>query len=236
MMLVLSWAAVAVSPGRALAGIVVTRAEGSIAFDFTPPTEPPTPNSRQFIATVPGSDTIDFTEPFSGDTGRVKYDIARPGPDRLSGDVEARINTTGRAEDGQSQFVLEFTSDRPLQYRFTALPLDGAPTFFEATLDHVVANARISALGDVSGTIPHDEGGTFSEFVSTGTLPAGPHTFTIKAAGGSTRSGGASSAGVASFEVKAVPLPPGAWIGLTVFGALAIARALRRGRGLTGQG
>ena len=44
-------------------------------------------------------------------------------------DAEAPDAAAGIAEEGQSQFVLEFTSNKPLHYHFTALPLDGAPTF-----------------------------------------------------------------------------------------------------------
>jgi hypothetical protein len=217
----------AIGSRPARAGIAVTKASGSISVDINVPTEPPTPNRRDFTATVPGSDVIDFTESFSGGTGRVAYDVKQPNSRVLKADVEARISTTGIAEDGLSQFFIEFTSNRPLHFRFAAKPVDFGPQFFEAKLDDIVANARISALGDVSGTIPFDEGGVFGEFVREGTLPAGSHRFSIDSAATSSRSGGGGSAGVASFEVNAVPLPPAVWSAVIVLGTLLVVRAAR---------
>jgi hypothetical protein len=221
------WAA---TPGEAVAGIVVTRAEGSISVDVDPPEPDVTgPTERAFTADVPGADTVEFTEAFSGGNGRVAYDVRQPGADRLGGDFEARIATAGSAPDGRSEFVLEFTSDLPLRYRLTAEPVDGSPRFFAARLDDVEATAITSALGDLSGTIPQDPPGVvFGRFLSEGTLPAGEHRFTIEAEATSGRSGGEGSAGVASFEVVAVPLPPAAWAALSVMGAMGAGRALRR--------
>jgi hypothetical protein len=225
--LVVAWAA---SPGVAVAGIVVTRAEGSISIDVDPPQPDVTgPTERNFTADVPGSDTIDFTEGFTGGSGRVAYDVERPDSNRLGGDFEARIDTTGFAPDGRSQFLLEFTSDLPVRYRLTAQPVDGSPRFFRAALDDVEAAAITSALGDLSGTIPQDPPGVvFGRFVSEGTLPAGEHRFTIETLGLSGRSGGEGGGGVASFEVVAVPLPPAAWAALSVMGAMGARQVLRR--------
>ena len=187
--LVVSWAA---SPGVAVAGIVVTRAAGSISIDADPPEPDITgPTVRNFTADIPGSDTIDFTEGFTGGNGQVSYDVGKPDSNTLRGDFEARIQTTGSAPDGRSAFLLEFASDLPIRYRLTAQPVDGSPRFFRAALDDVEATAITSALGDLSGTIPQDPPGVvFGRFVSEGTLPAGEHRFTIAAFGLSGRRGG----------------------------------------------
>ena len=145
----------------------------------------------------------------------------------LRADLAATIHTTGIAEDGRSQFVLEFNSDRPLHFHFTAQPVNGGPRSFVAQLDSIVASAHVSALGDVSGTIPFDEGGVFGQFVRDGTLPAGSHRFSTESAAGSSRSGGSSSDGFASLDVAVVPLPPAAWAGLGLMAAIAIARVVR---------
>ena len=221
------WAVV--SPGVSAAGIVVTRAEGLISIDVDPPQPDVTgPTERTFNADVPGSDTVDFTENFTGGNGRVAYDVEQPDANTLRGDFEARIDTTGFAPDGRSQFLLEFTSDLPIRYRLTA-ETDGTPRFFAARLDGVEATAITSALGDLSGTIPQDPPGVvFGRFEREGTLPAGDHRFLIEAVGLSGRSGGEGSAGFASFEAVAVPLPPAAWAALSVMGGMGAAQAVRR--------
>jgi hypothetical protein len=145
----------------------------------------------------------------------------------LRADLAATIHTTGIAEDGRSQFVLEFNSDRPLHFHFTAQPVNGGPRSFVAQLDSIVASAHVSALGDVSGTIPFDEGGVFGQFVREGTLPAGSHHFSIDSVAVDSRSGGGFSAGFASLDVAVVPLPPAAWSGLGLMAAIAIARVVR---------
>ena len=219
--------AAAWAPRAAVAGIAVTRADGSISIDFIPPTEPPGSNSRQFTATIPGADTIEFTESFSGSGGLVRYDVAQPNAKTLRADLEARIDTSGRAPNGESRFDLDFNSDRPLRFRFTAHP-DGGPQFFGATLDNISADARISVtLGEPSGTIPLDENGNFGQFVREGTLPAGSHHFSIDSIAVDSRSGGGFSAGFASLDVAVVPLPPAAWAGLGLMAAIAIARVVR---------
>lgn len=220
-------------PGTAAAGIEVTNANGRIEFGASGGLGEP--NARDFTATVPGSETVNYNGDVGG-VGQVTYDVSRTTGGGLAADLTATARSTstvgGPPVDGKSTFTLEFTSDRPLQYRYTAHLLEQGPTAFQAQLDGIQATARYDSLGETSGTIPANEAGEFGEFVREGTLPAGAHRFTIESIAFEGKAGGRSTSGAAEIRVTPVPLPPGAWTGLGVLGALAVARALRRGRGL----
>jgi hypothetical protein len=219
------WAA---RPGVAAAGIAVTSATGSIAIDITPPTQPPTPNSKMFDATIPGSDTVDFTESFTGGNGNVSYNFPTATANALSGSASTAINTAGTAPDGTSGFDLRFTSDVPVHYRLTAT-VPFSPQSFRANLDGVVADAHFDSLGNATGSIPFDEStGNFGEFVREGTLPAGDHQFALLSTAHAGKTGGGNSAGSATLEVTAVPLPPAAWTALSVMAGAAACHAVRR--------
>jgi hypothetical protein len=218
--------AVALPARVARAGVAITQASGSISFDLVVPTEPPSPNHRDFTATVPGAETVEFTELFSNDTGRVVYDIRQPTANRLTADLQASVATTGGYPDGTTTFAMQFTSDRPLHFRFTttAEPSQG----FSAKLDDVVADAHVDfVFGTFSGSIPHEEFGPYGEFVREGTLLAGTHSFSVDAFATRTRYGGGGSSGAAHLEVTAVPLPAAVWPAGALLAVLAGQQLLR---------
>jgi hypothetical protein len=228
-----AWAA---RPGVAAAGIVaVNSAKGSIVFDFTPPTDPPTPTSHTFDATIPGSDTVNFTEAFTGGNGSVSYNFPTTNAQTLSGSAETAINTNGEAPDATSSFDLRFTSDVPVHYRFTAT-VPFSPQSFRANLDGIVADAHFDSLGNGSGSIPFDEQTlTFGEFVREGTLPAGDHQFALLSTAFAGKTGGGDSAGNATVQISAVPLPPAAWSALSVMAGVAGWHVVRLRRPVAGR-
>jgi len=210
------------------AGIVVTNAGGSIAFDYESPTDPPQPTSLEFT----GLTGAFFEDTFSGGSGGVSIQTNRLNDEELQLVVQTTIESTGIAPDALSRFVLEFETDRPLPFTFLAHP-PGRPQSFQASLDGFVANATSDSLGNGFGSIPFDaDSGTFGNFLRTGTLPAGSHHFVVESAAFSGKTGGGASDGFATIEVNAtaIPLPSAAWTGLSVMAGLVLAHALRARR------
>jgi hypothetical protein len=208
---------------EARAGIVVTDATGAIFYESQTPvfeggTETYTPQ-------IPGSDQLRFLE------GEVGQTSSRDGSGRLTVRARTLIDSnvgSGSAPDCRASFEMTFTSDLPLQYRFTASLLDQGPLGFVAKVDDITGSAFYDAFGNGTGSLPFDENtGQFGEFVSEGTLPAGSHTFSLDAVGAQGRSVGLSTAGTATLEVVAIPLPPAAWSALTTLGAIGAAAAAR---------
>ena len=214
--------------------------------------------SRTFEVTYPGSATHEYdglipdnVNSTVAGSGAVTYDLVDSnGGAAMDVSVAHRNRGDGFSNGGTASFALDFTTDRPLRYRYVA-NIPGLSLDFSSGLDsggeHVVfAWGRI--VQDVvngphlEGTVPHSSE-EFSAFTQEGVLPAGQYRLFAVAESGveSRQQSPINSQGSLRLTLEAeggpgptpVPLPPGAWPALGTMalagGAGLVRRGLRRG-------
>jgi hypothetical protein len=237
----------------ALAG-PVTSGSGAASVNFETRSEFLELGSRTFPVTYPGSATHEYNglipdneNSSVGGLGRITYDLV----DRDDG---AAMNVTvshhnlgdSITQGGSASFSLEFTTDRPLRYRFVADMQEGSPSFDSGlgSGSTSIVHAWGSIIPDViegailEGTIPHDRG-SFSTFNQEGVLPAGQYVLFATATSGIEPRGedAIDSQGSVRFTLldeagptNPVPLPPAVWPALGTMALAAWAAFVRRRR------
>ena len=161
--------------------------------------------------------SIDGTDA-AGSNARLRYDLRDVGGGSV---FEVRHDHHG---DARGSFSVTFTTARDLHYSLLADPAIN----FAATFHDVVADAffdPLSAEDAYRGSLvvrdeETGEGVGFGARTFQGELPAGEHTFSVRAFGGVDRGTAVPGGGFARLtlapEAIAIPLPPGAGTALAV--------------------
>jgi hypothetical protein len=198
-------------------------------------------DSKSFDVTFPGAATERYQgvalddETLLGDRGDsgVTYDL-RDQSTGASFDVNLFHQNKGdqqRTVGGTVSFDFSFTTDRELQYSFTADPT-GPARNFSAQFANVTQDLQIDAFGTLQGSLL-DDGHPVAKTLQ-GVLPAGTHSLNIllDVSNGRSTIGGLGS-GTVSISLEqggpvAIPLPPAVWTGLMVLAGTGLIMGTRK--------